>query len=356
MSTTYNIIGSLSSLKKHLEENGLHEFKSVKDIIDFRDSYKNNRQNIIANHAVKIEQEEVTLKKEIKLLSDKIAQEKLSKETEIARYIILFKNKIISLKNSSSNIFNKTIVAIKEWYYKAKIKRAKHKHNRKHQKAISKLEKQLQNIEDRYCFIQAKRNDAINESANEDLITLKRKVDIIHEANSLIYGAIGENKVAKELQKLPDEYHLINDFNLKFNPALYYYKDKSHIKTVQIDHVLVGPQGIFLIETKNWSKRSLENSNLRSPVQQSQRAGYAIFKLLNDINKSIISLKKHHWGSKKIPVRNLIVFIKNKPKEEFQFVKTLTLDELNQYISFFKPVLTNEDVSNIAKRLVSISR
>jgi hypothetical protein len=38
--------------------------------------------------------------------------------------------------------------------------------------------------------------------------------------------------------------------------------------SVQIDHLLVSPFGVFLIETKNWSDQSLNNLSLRSPVQQ----------------------------------------------------------------------------------------
>lgn len=50
-------------------------------------------------------------------------------------------------------------------------------------------------------------------------------------------GVYGEKLVAHALNTLPDEWRIINDF----------YARRS-----QIDHVAVGPNGVFCIETKNW--------------------------------------------------------------------------------------------------------
>ena len=50
-------------------------------------------------------------------------------------------------------------------------------------------------------------------------------------------GARGEERVAGLLKSLPDNYHVFNDF----------VACKEHI-----DHVVVGPTGVFAVETKNW--------------------------------------------------------------------------------------------------------
>ena len=50
-------------------------------------------------------------------------------------------------------------------------------------------------------------------------------------------GARGEEKVAGILQSLPDAYHVFNDFTV----------GRKHI-----DHVVVGPAGVFAVETKFW--------------------------------------------------------------------------------------------------------
>jgi hypothetical protein len=38
-----------------------------------------------------------------------------------------------------------------------------------------------------------------------------------------------------------------------------------------------GPTGLFILETKNWSKQSIKNEDLFSPVQQVKRAAFALF-------------------------------------------------------------------------------
>ncbi|MBP2045184.1 nuclease-related domain-containing protein [Methanobacterium aggregans] len=52
-------------------------------------------------------------------------------------------------------------------------------------------------------------------------------------------GAKGERTVSKELQKLPESYYIFNDVTPPGNRG-------------NIDHVVVGPTGIFVIETKNY--------------------------------------------------------------------------------------------------------
>ncbi len=50
-------------------------------------------------------------------------------------------------------------------------------------------------------------------------------------------GARGEERVSCILGELPDRYHVFNDF----------VADGTHV-----DHVVVGPAGVFAVETKNW--------------------------------------------------------------------------------------------------------
>jgi hypothetical protein len=155
------------------------------------------------------------------------------------------------------------------------------------------------------------------------------------------------------LEKLSDDYILINDFSYTFERPLYHKEQKTKINTIQIDHVIVSPAGVFLIETKNWSKESVQNLSLRSPIAQIQRTSFALFILLNrTANFKIIP---HHWGERKIPIKSLIVMINNKPAAEFQYVKVLTLNELLGYIKHFKPSLTTEGVQEIADYLLKIN-
>ncbi len=87
---------------------------------------------------------------------------------------------------------------------------------------------------------------------------------------------------------------------------------------------------------------------MRSPVKQILRTSFALFVLLNSTsNEYGLGLKEHHWGSKKVPIRDVIVMTNEKPKEEFKHVKVLALRELLGYINYFAPSLDTEDVQRI---------
>jgi hypothetical protein len=240
--------------------------------------------------------------------------------------------------------------------YTKKIKYKERNFEFEVQMSINKLVEIRQGKDNRYQFIISQFNDAVRQSSQHPLSELERKKATIDELSSFIYGALGEQKVVKTLEALSDEYFLINDFAVSFSTAIYNRQENEYIKSIQIDHILVAPSGIFLIETKNWSEKSLENLSLRSPVQQIKWTSFVLFKLLNnEMSNYHLYLDKHHWGEKKISIRNLIVLINTKPKEEFQYVKILTLSELIGYVNYFKPIFSNIETQRIADYLVNVN-
>lgn len=61
----------------------------------------------------------------------------------------------------------------------------------------------------------------------------------LRRVESFFRGARGEERVANLLGALPSSYHVFHDFVAG-----------SH----HVDHVVVGPTGVFAVETKNWSR------------------------------------------------------------------------------------------------------
>lgn len=108
-------------------------------------------------------------------------------------------------------------------------------------------------------------------------------------------GKVGEKRVARKLDWLPKEYIVLNDIML---PTQY--------GTTQIDHVVVSPYGIFVIETKNykgwifghenseewkqsllgkerWYGWSSEQHKFRNPIRQNLSHTRAIKRILANI-------------------------------------------------------------------------
>jgi len=65
-----------------------------------------------------------------------------------------------------------------------------------------------------------------------------RQLDAMEKVRANISkGATGEASVALVLSNLSDEYKVINDLATPFG---------------NLDHVVVGPTGVYILETKNW--------------------------------------------------------------------------------------------------------
>ena len=281
-------IQPLKKLKKTLNANGITRFSSIGEINTFKKNYE-------------------TEKKEIPIKVKASLNEEIKKLKETSKWCI---------DKSNKHLFNKIL-----YYLKIKILTYRY----------SSLENNYEKVYSKRCKKSYKEIDFTKE--------------VIDGLYTLIAGAIGETSVVKELQKLPDNYYLINDFSVKFKRPIYNRKENDRIFSIQIDHLLISQSGVFLLETKNWSKQSINNLDLRSPVKQILRTGYALFVFLN--SKSNIRLARHHWGSKKIPIRNIIVMTNEKPKEEFKHVKILSLNKLNGYIKYFDEIFSETETENI---------
>ena len=86
-------------------------------------------------------------------------------------------------------------------------------------------------------------------------------------------------------------------------------------------------------------------------MEQINRSSFALFKLLNDSNKTVIN--QHHWGQTEIGIRNIVVMTNAKPNVRFKFVKIKSLDELAGYIEHFPNHLESIDMQTIAKFLLA---
>jgi hypothetical protein len=357
MCRTYNTIGSLTTIKSELYSSKIYDFKSLKEVMDFQSSYTAIRQQVLTDHEKLIEQEKNTLLTDVQQLEKEIETQKQQAEQRLSDEIESLKQKLSSsINNPPKNIFQQLANWLREKNYKKLIQQKEANYAYAITMSISNLVNNYQAKSSRYQFIATNADEAVRQSAHYSLTELQRKKTKIDKLNSFIYGALGEQKVVKTLEALSDEYHLINDFSVSFYPAIYNRQENEYIKSVQIDHILVGPSGVFLIETKNWSEKSLESLNLRSPILQIKRTSFALFKLLNNnTGRFHLSLESHHWGERKLSIRNLLVLTNTKPKEEFKYVTILTVQELLGYITNLKPALSNNEVQRIVEYMLRLN-
>lgn len=121
-----------------------------------------------------------------------------------------------------------------------------------------------------------------------------------------VKGKIGERKVRKKLERLANKYDgkLINDVIV---PG-------ENDKTSQIDHILISPYGVYVIETKNYAGRIYGSENQKEWTQV-LAFGNTKNKLYNPFKQNdthIFRLKR--ILSMNIELVNVVVFVNNNTK------------------------------------------
>jgi len=348
MATIYGTIESLKALKSELKSNGISRFSSIKEIKAFLSSYNSEKLTILNAESVKLEKEYLETCTNLKQANHRKAEIIKSETEKIDNRISDLQIRISSISKDAS-FLKRLIFSVHLYFLK---KQSNHLINNK-TKLISKSLLDInRNIKNNEFFIndyESEKDKLIQERAKSKIQKLDYTRNVLEGLRNLISGAVGENQVVNEIKKLSDDYVLINDFNLSFHRPIFYKKHKQWVSSIQIDHLLISKAGIFIIETKNWSQSSVNSLSLRSPIEQIERANFALYIYVSEN----ITLHDHHWGEQQVPIRNLIVMINNKPKETFKYVKVKLLKEMNNYIKYFEPVLNDNQFNRIVSALIN---
>ena len=148
-----------------------------------------------------------------------------------------------------------------------------------------------------------------------------RRLDTMRESAELV-GARAELDVIASLARLPDEYTVFSDIRL--SAERYIHFNGAALRSAQIDHLVLTPAGVFVIETKRWSRKFVESGDYHNPFDQTQRAAYLCYAQL-----------RRQFG--KIRVRSIIACAGQLPPiPKNSHVKVLAVPELIGYISWFK--------------------
>ena len=356
MTVVLGQIESLVRIRETLDQKGITRFNSIGDINKFIKNYNNEKEEAFFKIQNDVDLEIDVLQAEWHELQKEYDTIQSNAITTLEGRISKLKTKCKTIATTSAkNIF----IEVANWYRLLFFIPIKFLLEKNFNRLISwKTNKKGGILKSKINEIKAKmpnRQVTISKRFTKKLNELEHIKEVACSLNPLIAGAIGENLVEKELKKLSDTHVLFNDFSLEFDKPIYNKRENDRIYSIQIDHLLVSRVGIFIIETKNWSKESIARSDMRSPVSQIRRASFALFVILNSNNSDESSfLNKHHWGDRKLQIRNLIVMINNKPKEEFKFVTVKVLNELNDFINYFEPIYDESEVRSIVQHLNDI--
>jgi len=350
------IIGDLGSEKVLIGELVNLGIRSLQSLDDVENHIINSDSRIVAlTEAERIniynEIDELKLKHK-RLVSDKI-RERTEHLSQLTAERDLLRNKANERNKQTYNPIKFVMQKYQAWKSTRRLSILEERFDEEVERPFIKIANLIFNLEKSIEHLKGNIEDEVLKRLQPH-ISEKLKIDKALErvANWLI-GARGERKVLLSLRALPDSFIIINDVNIHLKPPL---KSAKGLRfSCQADHIVVCHAGVFNIETKYWSQNSIQNLDLRSPIDQIKLTGKGLWRELNRaISNRQIEVGGHHWGDTSVPVRNILAMVGATPNTDFQFVKVLPLDRLPGYLAYFEPVLKDEEVENIASWLHSV--
>ena len=155
-------------------------------------------------------------------------------------------------------------------------------------------------------------------------------------------GAYGELQVLDELKKLDDSYNIICDKRIVLRDYIR-YKGNRNLRSAQMDFIVFGPTGIFIIEVKNWSLNHVNHDNGFSPHEQVDRAGLVLW----------LYLKQNSFFYKP-RVTKLIVPVQNNISYNSYYKSVLIRDvpRLRKFIVENRSTLADREINKAASLLL----
>jgi hypothetical protein len=355
MAKVYGKIGSLTSLIDKLNDQGVYSFNSLRDIYDFKINYEDRVKKIKGKKKIELAENISDLQEKLKTLENKLAENIIKHQELLLKEKQKLETSLNKYKEGSKDIFYKIFN-----YYRNILNQNRYDRLAENfdYELNNPFEEQIENISNIKKEIADKESNCglwIEKLSQDEYKTLVKDKTAIEDNKQMYFGAIGEDRALRELKKLPDTYFVINDFQKKFDTPIPDRKNDDKIFSAQVDHIVVGSTGIYLIETKNWSKASVANRDFFSPVKQLQRLSLAIFVLLNKpTDHRVFDSFNQGWGVTKISTKNILLMMHNKPNHEFQYVKILSLDEINRFITNSTPIFSSQQVEEIVDYLTDI--
>lgn len=350
MAHIFRQIESTKTLRKELDYRRISIFNSIREIEDFKRNYESIKVEILAQAQISIQKEIAQKSTELEKLELELKAAVRNEEEKVKSAIHRLDVKITELTErlNKQTFLRRLFLTISRWQQNSKLYQLRNNSDRIIFKRTSLIQRKVKNLHSHVDFLNTNTEKIISERCENDLSELNRTKQAISDLRTIIAGAKGEYAVEQELKKLPDNFYVINDYRLNFTRPIINKKNGDKIFSIQIDHLVVSPGGIFLLETKNWSNRSIRSLNLRSPIDQIQRSSYALFVFINNN----ISLNSHHWGSKQISLKSVLVMVGATTNQKFQFVKIKELKALNRYLKYFEPIYTDQETKWLAQTLL----
>lgn len=219
-------------------------------------------------------------------------------------------------------------------------------------KLLRKELSDFQSLNNKYAYLKSNKNEEIKRRLQPLPENLER-ITKIKKTNEY-KGAVGELAVIKSLENLPENYFLLNDLFLELDEYIPFQGSK--LRSAQVDHLVVGPTGVYAIEAKNWSYKYVQkvfSEDSYTPYDQIQRSSYLTYRYLNNLKYGNMFQKIYFRLAKgEIKVKSIIAITgADIPYIKEKHTAVMRSNELSDYIKRGSQILSPEEAREIAEKL-----
>ena len=351
MAQIFRQIDSTKTLRADLDSRNISMFNSIREIEDFKRNYNSIKEDILVQAQMNLQKEIAQKSTKLESLKEDLQSQITFHEKEIKSQIHRLETKVSDLNERIKNqsFLKRVFTAIARWQNNFELNQLVTNRNQRISRRTASRVLEAESLQSEVDRLTQNTDEIVANRCKNELYELDRTKNAVEELRTIIAGAKGEYAVEQELKKLPNNFYVINDYKLDFVRPIINKQTGEKIFSIQIDHLVVSPGGVFILETKNWSQKSIKSLNLRSPIEQIQRSSYALFVFMN----KNISINTHHWGSKQISLKNVLVMTGVSTEEKFKFIAVKQLNQLNKYLKYFDAIFSDDEVKWLAKTLVN---
>ncbi len=347
-------LGATEVLLRHLDENGIQVFSSLEDIEEYIQSSQSRLEQLRAEREVKLKQEIQGKKSVLHLKKDEFAQHRIAREKLLKEELEKLSDELNVPLSDTRNPVEWVSSRIQRWRKSSRRDKLEKDFEGEVNRPLKKAFKKLTKFENDIKYQETHFDDLVDEQMRSDYERKARIDGALDELSTWLSGARGEQEALRVLQQLSDDYCVINNVQLELDPPL--KSDEGVRFCCQIDHVVVGPTGVFCIEAKNWSPQTQQQGILRSPIKQARFNGKALWReITNNVHIGGIGFGKHRIGKKKIGVRNVVAMSKGTSEYSKNYVKVLPTHRLRDYVRGRDIRFSDGEVNKIIKWIIRAS-
>jgi hypothetical protein len=353
MATIHGQVESVTVLLSKLQGTS-YTIASLEDIAGFERDYQKNYDALKEKSKMELAQSIGQLERDYNQKTREYETNMETKKEELRKERETLGNELEKLKVKRGNFFENLLNKIK-YYFAASRKQYLDEHLDIEAKRIYRhLAIEISDIKIEWDDKKENTQKWLDELTQKNTEELRSVQKEISENAQLLADAHAQQQAVEMLATLPDQYVIINDYNRKFFKPFHRKMNNDWIYSVQIDHIVIGPTGLFLLETTNWNDESQPSSGLSFPIEQLQRFNYVLSVILNQaVNQGDLPPFRPNMTPRTITPKNILLLTEHKPAEEIQNVPLKLISEINGYLTQQKVHFSNDDIECLTTFLLN---